>query len=80
MDGEQIATKGFLMDSSLYGLYEHLYMESPKIRAREKCQNQPTPTHPDQPNRQIAKIFNFCVFHPIWMKFGMGANIGQKTT
>ena len=29
---------------------------------------------------KIVKIFNFCVFHPILMKFGMAANIGQKTT
>ena len=26
------------------------------------------------------KNFNFCIFHAIWMKFGMRANIGQKTT
>ena len=36
------------------------------------------PTSPTNQNRPIAKIFNFCVFCPIWMKFGMGANIGQK--
>ena len=35
----------------------------------------PTPTNQNQP---IAKIFNFCIFHPIWMKFGMGANNGPK--
>ena len=43
----------------------------------------PTKTYPPKPtnqNRPIAKNFNFCVFHAIWMKFGMGANIGQKTT
>ena len=65
------------MDSSLFGLYEHLYIESPKIQAREKCQNRPTPTNQNQP---IAKIFNFRVFYPIWMKFGMGANNGPKTS
>jgi len=27
-----------------------------------------------------VKIFNFRVFHPIWMKFGMEANYGAKTT
>ena len=31
-------------------------------------------------NRLIVKIFNFCIFHPIWIKFGFGANIGSKTT
>ena len=36
------------------------------------------PTSPTNQNRPIAKIFNFCVFYPIWMKFGMGANIGQQ--
>ena len=34
------------------------------------------PTSPTDQNRPIAKIFNFCVFCPIWMKFGMGANMG----
>ena len=38
------------------------------------------PTSPTNQNGLIAKIFNFCVFHPIWMKFGMGANMGLKTT
>ena len=38
------------------------------------------PTSPTNQNRPIAKIFNFCVFRPIWMKFGMGANNGPKTT
>ena len=23
---------------------------------------------------------NFCIFHPIWVKFDMGANIGERTT
>ena len=27
-----------------------------------------------------SKISNFCVFNPIWMKFGKAANIGQKAT
>ena len=38
------------------------------------------PTSPTNQNRPKVKIFNFCVFHPIWMKFGMGANNGAKTT
>ena len=37
------------------------------------------PTSPTNQNRPIAKIFNFCVFYPIWMKLGMGANIGPET-
>ena len=37
---------------------------------------------PAQPTKinKLAKIINFCVFHPIWMKFGMGANNGPKIT
>ena len=38
------------------------------------------PTSPTNQNRAIAKIINFCVFRPIWMKFGMGANMGLQTT
>jgi len=38
------------------------------------------PTSPTNQNRPIAKIFIFCVFHPIGMKFGVGANNGPKTT
>ena len=38
------------------------------------------PTSPTNQNRPNVKIFNFRVFHPIWMKFGMGANNGVKTT
>ena len=38
------------------------------------------PTSPTNQNRPIAKIINFCVFRPIWMKFGMGANMGLQTT
>ena len=30
------------------------------------------PTGPTNQNRPTAKIFNFCVFRTIWMKFGMG--------
>ena len=30
------------------------------------------PTSPTNQNRLIVKIFNFCVFHPIWMKFFYG--------
>ena len=37
------------------------------------------PVRPTE-NRPIAKIFNFYVFCPIWMKFGVGANNGPKTT
>ena len=29
---------------------------------------------------KLLKFFNFCVFLQIWMKFGIGANIGQKIT
>ena len=38
------------------------------------------PTSPTNQNRPKVKIFNFRVFDPIWMKFGMGANNGAKTT
>jgi len=38
------------------------------------------PTSPTNQNRPKVKIFNFRVFHPIWMKFGIGANYGAKTT
>ena len=38
------------------------------------------PTSPTNQSRPKVKIFNFRVFHPIWMKFGMGANNGAKTT
>ena len=37
-------------------------------------------TSPTNQNRPIAKIFNFSVFHPIRMKFGMGANNGPIRT
>jgi len=38
------------------------------------------PTSPTNKNRPKVKIFNFRVFHPIWMKFGMGTNNGSKIT
>ena len=38
------------------------------------------PTSPTNQNRPKVKIFNFHVFHPILMKFGMEANYGAKTT
>ena len=38
------------------------------------------PTSPTNQNRPKVKIFNFRVFHLIWMKFGMGANNGAKRT
>ena len=38
------------------------------------------PTSPTNQNRPKVKISNFRVFYPIWMKFGMGANNGAKTT
>ena len=38
------------------------------------------PTSPTNQNRLKVKISNFRVFRPIWMKFGMGANNGAKTT
>ena len=38
------------------------------------------PTSPTNQNRPKMKIPNFCVFCQIWMKFGMGANNGAKTT
>ena len=34
----------------------------------------------DLPKRPIADLFNSCVFHPILIKFGLGANIGLKRT
>ena len=37
------------------------------------------PTSPTNQNRPKVKIFNFRVFHPIWMKFGMEANYGAKS-
>jgi len=36
------------------------------------------PTGLTDQNRRLAKIFNFGVFHPILMKFGLGANYGRK--
>jgi hypothetical protein len=36
------------------------------------------PTGLTDKNRHLAKIFNFGVFHPILMKFGLGANYGRK--
>ena len=38
------------------------------------------PTSLTNQNRPKVKISNFCVFCPIWMKFGIGANTGRKTT
>ena len=35
------------------------------------------PTNQSQP---IANLFNFYIFCPIWIKFGMWTTIGQKTT
>jgi len=37
------------------------------------------PTSPTNQNRPIVTIFNFYIFCPIWMKFGLGANNGTKT-
>ena len=31
-------------------------------------------------SRPIADLFNSCVFHPILIKFGLGATIGLKRT
>ena len=28
----------------------------------------------------MANLFNFCVFHPILIRFGLGANFGLKRT
>ena len=38
------------------------------------------PTSPTNQNRPKVKISNLRVCCPIWMKFGMGANNGAKTT
>ena len=38
------------------------------------------PTGPTNQNQLKVKIFNFRVFYPIWMKFGMGSENGAKTT
>ena len=38
------------------------------------------PTSPTNQNLPLAKTFDFCVFRPIWIKFGMGAYHGPKTT
>ena len=37
------------------------------------------PTRPTNQNQTKTKIFNFCVFYPIWIKCGMGAYTSQKT-
>ena len=37
-------------------------------------------TGPTNQSRPIANLFNFYVFCPIWMKFGMWTTIWQKTT
>ena len=36
------------------------------------------PTSPTNQNLPKMKISNFCVFFPIWMIFGMGANQGCR--
>ena len=36
------------------------------------------PTSPTNQNRPKVKISNFCVFCPIWIKFGIWAHIGPK--
>ena len=67
------------MDSSLFGLYEHLYIESPKIRAREKCQNRPTPTHPDQPKLTNSKNFQHLRFSSkLWIQYMNMVDIMKK--
>ena len=38
------------------------------------------PTSPTNQNTPKVKILNFRVLYLIWMKFGMGANSGPKTT
>ena len=38
------------------------------------------PTQLTYQSRPIVNLFNFCVFHPILIRFGLGANIGLKTT
>ena len=38
------------------------------------------PTSPTIQNRPKMKISNFCVFCPIWIKFGIWANNGPKIT
>ena len=37
------------------------------------------PTSPTDQNRTTRKISDFCVFCPIWMKFGMKANNEPET-
>ena len=38
------------------------------------------PTSPTNQNRLKVKISNFCVFCPIWIKFGIWANNGPRMT
>ena len=38
------------------------------------------PTSPTNQNRPKMKISNFCVFCPIWIKFGIWANNGPRIT
>ena len=38
------------------------------------------PTSPTNQNRPKMKISNFCVFRPIWIKFGIWANNGPRLT
>ena len=37
------------------------------------------PTQLNYQSRPTANLFNFCVFHPILIKFSLGANIVQRT-
>ena len=38
------------------------------------------PISPTNQNRPKIKISNFCVFCPIWIKFGLWANDGPRRT
>ena len=38
------------------------------------------PTQLTYQSRPIVNLFNFCVFHPILIRFGLGANFGLKRT
>ena len=38
------------------------------------------PTQLTYQSRPIVNLFNFCVFHPILIRFGLEANIGLRTT
>ena len=36
------------------------------------------PTQQTNQSPLVANLFNFCFFHPIWVKFVMGVTLGRE--